>query len=470
MAYVNFYVNPSGNDLNSGSTAADAGGSDSPVYTSVAGNFDGTSVFTPTDGSTPASTVSAGMYVSLYNTGDTVARCVAKVVSVAAGVNGAITVDTTIKYGTVPTSNSGSRALKCGGAFASILVSQGTGPFLTSVTAPQSTQVYVKAGTYAQTTNTRSIGPAGTATVGVVWIGYKTTPGDQETNNVAVAGTDIPSITFTTGSLTGFGVNVIMKRFAISGAKSGAAQVVCNASGGMFIGCQITNTSATASSHAASTNTGTMWIGCTFSVTATTTASGLVTSGTGAWVLGSVFTGGSTGVSIGISSFTVVERCVFNAIGGDAISTSTGSLIARQNTIYAPTGNGINITGAPAASAGVQIANNLFSTVNQASMAGINNTSGTNITLIRAVGNAYWNCTANTSGITEGFTVFDNATLASDPLVAPGSGNFTLNPIAQGIGFPGLFPSASLYQGYLDVGAVQHAGAGANLSRVFSGF
>src|SRR5437868_12025449 len=101
-----------GSDLNAGSTTADAA-----VYTSTAGNFDGTSIFTPTDGSTPASSIAVNDYVSLSNTGDTVARCVAQVTAVGAGVNGTVTVSTTIKYGTVPTSNSGSRALKAGGAW-----------------------------------------------------------------------------------------------------------------------------------------------------------------------------------------------------------------------------------------------------------------------------------------------------------------------------------------------------------------
>jgi hypothetical protein len=118
------------------------------------------------------------------------------------------------------------------------------------------------------------------------------------------------------------------------------------------------------------------------------------------------------------------------------------------------------------------VSNCYFSTVNQASKAAINNTSGTNTDLIRSVANAYYNCTASTSGITDSFAIFDNGTLASEAFVNPGGSppNFGILPIGQGIAFPGTFPGTSTYQGYLDVGAVQHAGSGASLSRVFSGF
>ena len=68
MSYTDFYMQTTGSNLNAGSTTSDAA-----VYTSTGGNFDGTSVFTPTDGSTPASSIAVGDYVALYNTGDTAA-------------------------------------------------------------------------------------------------------------------------------------------------------------------------------------------------------------------------------------------------------------------------------------------------------------------------------------------------------------------------------------------------------------
>ncbi len=112
MAYTEQYCDPvSGSNLNSGSTTA------APTYSGV-GDSDGTSVFTPSDGSTPASTVAAGDVVSVYVTaGATVATFVGRVVTVAAGVNGAITVSTTAKAGTFPSASSGAHTitLKRGG-------------------------------------------------------------------------------------------------------------------------------------------------------------------------------------------------------------------------------------------------------------------------------------------------------------------------------------------------------------------
>jgi hypothetical protein len=101
-----------------------------------------------------------------------------------------------------------------------------------------------------------------------------------------------------------------------------------------------------------------------------------------------------------------------------------------------------------------------FSTVNQASKAAINNTQGTNTDLITCIGNAFFNCTANITGITESFTIFDNGTLASEAFIDPViAHNFGVLPVGQGIGFPGKFEGTSAYQGYLDVGAVQHQAA-----------
>ena len=201
MAFTDFYMNTSGNDLNSGSTCSDVGGgSNSPSYTSLAGNWStSTNQFTPTDGSTPASTVNVGDYVSIYLSAATVAVFVAQVTVVASGVNGAITVSSTIRYGTPPVTGSGTVALRDGGA----ILSLANTAFTAAQTVPQSTRINVKAATYANTTNTRTLAIAGSATVGMMWRGYQTTPGDQDTQAamaVAVAGTNIPYFTFTGSS------------------------------------------------------------------------------------------------------------------------------------------------------------------------------------------------------------------------------------------------------------------------------
>src|SRR5438105_4554317 len=103
MAFTEFYCNPStGDNLNAGSTTGSA------PYSSNAGNWvQGTRVFTPTDGSTPASNVSVGDFASVYPDGSSSpAGFVGRVTAVAAGVNGAITIDGTAKFGSAPSDGS----------------------------------------------------------------------------------------------------------------------------------------------------------------------------------------------------------------------------------------------------------------------------------------------------------------------------------------------------------------------------
>lgn len=113
MSFSEFYCDfTNGSNLNAGSTNA------APIYTSAGGDSDGTSQFTPNDGSTPASTVSVGMFGSVYVTaGATVAVFVGRITVVAAGVNGAITFSTTAKSGTFPAASAGAHTitLKVGG-------------------------------------------------------------------------------------------------------------------------------------------------------------------------------------------------------------------------------------------------------------------------------------------------------------------------------------------------------------------
>jgi hypothetical protein len=80
--------------------------------------------------------------------------------------------------------------------FGAAISGVGAGP------AASPTRINIKAGTYANTTTGRAFNTAGAAAFPVWWRGYKTTIGDQDANNVAVAGTDIPLVTFTTGQVT----------------------------------------------------------------------------------------------------------------------------------------------------------------------------------------------------------------------------------------------------------------------------
>lgn len=113
-AFTEFYcIAGGGANTNSGTTATA-----SATYSSVNGNWDGSSVFTPTDGSSPSSSISAGDFAAVYLDGNTNATYEARILSVAAGVNGAITLSTVAVSGTAPSSGSTGRTITIGGAWA----------------------------------------------------------------------------------------------------------------------------------------------------------------------------------------------------------------------------------------------------------------------------------------------------------------------------------------------------------------
>lgn len=114
MAFTEFYCQSTGSNLNGGSSTATS------VYTSTNGNWNGTSTFTPTDGTNPATAspgVTVGDFASIYLDGASVAVYVARVTSVTNATNGAIGLSTTAKMGSPPASGATGRTIKSGGAW-----------------------------------------------------------------------------------------------------------------------------------------------------------------------------------------------------------------------------------------------------------------------------------------------------------------------------------------------------------------
>ncbi len=434
MSLIPFYMNPSGSDLNSGFTAADAGGSDSPSYTSTAGNFDGTSIFTPTDNQTTSTKVSIGDWVSLYNTADTAARCIAKVTNVAAGVNGAITIDTTNKFGTVPTSNSGSRACRKGGAWASPGV-VGSASIFGTGTAPLAIKVNVKAATYANTTTARTWTTAGTTTVPVWWSGYKTTPGDMDSSptTTRVAGTDIPSFTATTGAMTFAGsfnyftsIDFQTTTTSVNGIRSTGTV--------WFWRCRFTATGANASSNAF-LGSSAFFFDCYFS--ATTTAAICATFASNCVLAGCVITGGIIGLKSTAGVLTAINNLFFGQL---ASGTGSHAIQTVTNNVHAVVGNSAYgtasgdfwniITAAPGAGT-IAINNEVYGF-----LYGIDNTTGTNTGNIFRSNNAYGSMsTGNEFGLAE-FQSFDDLAEIALPFVS----TTDLSLLTTAVGFQKAIP------------------------------
>ena len=460
MAWNDFYIIGTGvgSNLNAGSTS-----SGTAIYTSASGNW-ASNVFTPTDGSTPASSVNVGDWCSIYPTGNTTTPYIAQVTTVAAGQNGAITLSSTLLFGTAPGTLTGTANLIDGGAWADLGM-LASGVALNTGTVTQSTRVNIKAATYANTSTTRTFHMAGAATTPLWWRGYQTTPGDQDSNNTATAGTNIPSITFTTGQFAVTGIYQSFSSLDVSGASTSAAGLVdITVGGGLFYRFRATNTVANTNGIAlnsgASTNT---FVSCAFK---STSSSSNIVGCQDDCFLGCTFTcsntgGGGTGTGLLVSAgHATIHNCVFDSCVGDGIKLNTTEGAVRNCSFYNCGGNGITCASTPGTSGEVLIANNYFSTITTAAKAGINNTSGTNTFMIRCVANAFFNCTANYSGLQETFVIFDNGTLASEAFRNPSGHDFMILSPGYSLGFPGGFENTALYQGTLDVGAVQHQSGG----------
>jgi hypothetical protein len=328
--------------------------------------------------------------------------------------------------------------------------------------ASGSTRINIKvnASPYAQTSSSLTFNTAGATTAPVWWRGYKSTIGDQDGNNVAVANTDIPQITFTTGQMIISGTIQIFSNIDISSActSTGGAVNISVANGHIVMyGVRIANTAANSASRALTIGGASCEMArCWFKAT-TTAAICVDNTASDGLLVGCVINGGIIGFSAA-STRAALYRCIFDGQTGDSLSGSSSILTAGGCIFYG--GNGPSTGNAIVLTPGSLYAfNNYMEHYTSASKAGINNSSGTNTAQITAISNSFYNMTANYAGMGDFPPIFDNGTLASSGLTLPGSANFTPTSVLYSLGFPGKFETVSLYQGYLDGGAIQHLGA-----------
>lgn len=446
MAFVDFYMQTTGDNLNSGSTNADAAS-----YTSTGGNFDGTSVFTPTDGSTPASSISVGDYVSLYNTGDTFPRCIAKVTAVGGGVNGTVTIDTTIKYGTVPTVNSGSRNIKMGGAWAS-LAATATNGFLNTGTCPQPTIFNIKKGTYANTTTNRTINMTGTAT-SPYWVrGYDTTPGDCDTDLTK----ERPVISFTTGVFTP-STNSIWSSLNITSAASAATVTTGNITFNAFR-CQFLNTGTSTSSIGITANgAGVVIQDCYISTASTSNLA--MNHGSNGKVIRCTMRAAGGGAFSSNGTPTLID-CNLSSVSNVGINlpTNGASFFVSGCTIRGCGSHGIAVGGAAATPAAGSAIVDCVITNNGGSGIRYNNATATN-NVFRSGNTFYGNSSGEETWVGDHPNLY-KITEPSDPLPNAGSGDFALTSGASGRAVSWPFEGLASTTSYADRGAIQHQDSG----------
>lgn len=111
MAYTEFYCNPStGSNMNGGSDE-----NASPSYSHTNGGWNsGTGVYTPASGDPSASGVSVGQFAHVFVDGSTTPTFVGRVTAVSSTT---ITVSTTAKSGTAPSTSATARSINVGGCW-----------------------------------------------------------------------------------------------------------------------------------------------------------------------------------------------------------------------------------------------------------------------------------------------------------------------------------------------------------------
>jgi hypothetical protein len=316
-------------------------------------------------------------------------------------------------------------------------------------------RVNLQAGTYSNTTTNLTWSTAGTSSAPIQWRGYKTTIGDQENNAAAVAGTDIPTITWSgTGHGIVSGAFQTFSNIDFNGAFNGALIDNSSATRCKWLQCRFTTTNTSAGTYCLSPAGGapinSTMAGCYFSAPTTADAA-IKTAGNPIECIGCVFVGGKNAILITSGDMGAMAFCVFDSQGSDAVSmTGYGNIKVIVNcSFYAPGGHGVAIG---TTNRHIIVANCHFENVTGAGKNAINMSNPYGVL---AVANSYYNCTGTIGGIGDWPNQYDNGTLASSGFSAPGSHNFTPNAVLKAIGFPGKFQNTSLYQGYVDNGAVQ---------------
>jgi hypothetical protein len=223
MPFAEFCCRSGGSNMNGGGLASGAEPGTSAAYTSTNGNWNGTATFTPTDGSTPASSVNVGDWASVYIDGATTPVYIARVTTVAAGANGVITLSTTAKSGTAPTSSATARTIKVGGAW---LGPNGAVGFPFGFLVAQS-MLSVAGNTPRvnfKNDQTYTISAAMThSTQGpIVWQGYTTTFGDLGRAVINGGTTGVSYVLLTLGSVDMIVADFIFDHNGATGASAGA--------------------------------------------------------------------------------------------------------------------------------------------------------------------------------------------------------------------------------------------------------
>lgn len=469
QTYTEFYcdasVSANNTNVNAGSTTG------APVYgPSVNGNWDGTSVFTPTDGTTPASTVSAGMWMSVYYDNSTnlvqagtMGGIIALVTNVAAGVNGAITVDRQTISGTSPTSSATGRSARVGGSWAGPYGTIGFPfGFITAVSTngPYTTRVNFKNASSYVITAAVAHNNAGPTT----FQGYASSPGDGGKASIL---DNTTSTSYALMTLNGSAVNIEFSDFIISSSFSVGTSVGFNVVGGRNRIWRVVVHDVRNFGFAAGGSLD-MFEECeAYRCNQNNSANvgGFRLNATGVMAIRCISHDNSGNNSCGftLDGNSVALFCVADTNGkeGFLISNSTGQNVVLGCDAYNNGANGLNLSSATASDALIENCNFIKNTAWGINTASVSLRSGAIVNCGFGAGTQ-----VNGSGAIapiQGMYQISNFNYAADatPWVDPANGDFRINLKAAKAAGRGLFTQTQAsYSGtvaYPDVGSAQSA-------------
>jgi hypothetical protein len=314
-------------------------------------------------------------------------------------------------------------------------------------------RVNVRAGTYANTTTSRTFGTNGTATAPIWWRGFKTTAGDLDAQPTVnrVAGTDMPLLTFTTGVAAVNGTYQIFTDIHFFATNDGGAATVSVTPGAaqsncVFIRCRSVHNDNQPAWYCSAVYT--TWVAC----------NGETVNGARAWYIqnGSLRLIGCVGRSFNFIGFdfeannVLFQNCIAHNCGTDGFYVRGGSAGYLVNcTALANGSHGIHI---PTASGNVQVIVNCLLASNGGY--GINHAGAAEA--IVALANSFYN---NTSGQTNGLGDWPSLYALTEtvlPVESTTDPRLVAAALARAGGVPAIFEMNDAFRHYIDVGAVHY--------------
>jgi parallel beta-helix repeat protein len=457
MAFTEFCCRSGGSNLNGGHLNSNLEPATGAVYSTTNGGWNGTTTFTPTDGSTPANTVTVGDFASVYLDGATVAVYIARVTTVNAGVNGTIILSSTAKAGSAPTSLGSGRSINVGGAWKGPNAAEGF-PFTLIHQAATNVAGDFPRVNYKNDAQYNIIAGISVTNANCIHEGYTGSFGDGG-RAVIDGGTSGASYVLLTDSVANSVAcykNIIFQNNGATGNANGA---LVNGGRSQVIGCVFNNVMGFGLSNSAGNNiieceayacnksntattggflSGASYVRCISHDNSGSNSVGFDTSANTTYIGCIADTNGSHGFSLRTAGAITVINCdAYNNGGAGFFSNAQTSIYyANCNSVKNATW-GIDSSG----TIGGHIHNCAFGAGTQA------NASGQ---------------TRSVSGASGNLQLIQIITYANDitPWVDPANGDFRINvTAAKGTGRGTFTETASSYAGtvgYPDVGAGQH--------------